>query len=490
MINTLSRRDFLRRTSAFSAAAALFPVTSLAGENDEGLNHPNLVFIFPDQFRRQAIGFMKEDPVITPRLDEFASQSLVLTDAVSSYPVCSPFRAQLFTGKYPVSNGVTTNCNSSQDVMLKKTQRCFSDILYDNGYCLGYLGKWHLDKPHEPYVGRRRGRIGTPGGGIVWDEFVPPERRHGFTFWHAYNCRDQHLNPRYWTTEAGRNEPTYFDEWSTKHEADVAIEFIHNPQGKYRNPNKPFAIFISPNPPHTPFEQVPKKYVDMYKGKTYKDLLNRPNVNIENPHPQAKRHVKNYFAAVTGTDEQFGRILDALKQQRLENNTIVVFTADHGEMMGSHNRMHKSVCYEESLGIPFIIRWPDKIPARRDNLLLSPADMMPSLLGLMELADHIPGDIEGGDYSAIILGKPGARPTSALYLNCSGQHGGHRGLRTHRYTFAINRRNDDTNEVLLFDNKKDPYQLENIAESSPEVVRRLTGELNQWLRKTKDSWKA
>jgi uncharacterized sulfatase len=463
------------------------PVLS-ATENVKNPRRPNLVFMFPDQFRRQAIGFMKADPVITPRLDEFASQSLVLTDAVSSYPVCSPFRAQLFTGKYPVSNGVTTNCNSSNDVMLKKSQRCLSDILHDNGYCLGYLGKWHLDKPHEPYVGRRRGRPGTPGGGIVWDEYIPPERRHGFTFWHAYNCRDQHLNPRYWTTEAGRNEPTYFAEWSTKHEADVAIEFIRNPRDKYRDPDKPFAIFISPNPPHTPFEQVPKKYVDMYKGKTYKDLLNRPNVDLNNPPQQAKQHVKNYFAAVTGTDEQFGRILDTLKQQKLEDNTIVVFTADHGEMMGSHNRMHKGVCYEESIGIPFIVRWPGKIPARRDNLLLGPADMMPSLLGLMGLADNIPIDVEGSDYSEIMFGRPGTRPTSILYLNCSGPRGGHRGLRTHRYTFAINHRNDETNEVLLFNNQKDPYQLKNIAESNSEVVQRLTGELKKWLRKTNDPW--
>ena len=490
MADTLSRRDFIKRTTAFSAAAALFYSASPAVENTESSRRPNLVFMFPDQFRRQAIGFMNEDPVITPRLDEFASQSLVLTDAVSSYPVCSPFRAQLFTGKYPVSNGVTTNCNSRNDVMLKRKQRCLSDILHDNGYCLGYLGKWHLDKPHEPYVGRRRGRPGGPGGGIVWDEFVPPERRHGFTFWHAYNCRDRHMNPRYWTTKAGRNEPTYFDDWSTKHEADVAIEFIRNPQGEYRDPNKPFAIFIAPNPPHTPFEQVPQRYVDMYEGKSCKDLLNRPNVDIENPHPKAKQHVKSYFAAVTGTDEQFGRILDTLKQQKLEENTIVVFTADHGEMMGSHNRMHKGVPYEESIGIPFIIRWPGKIPSRRDNLLLSPADIMPSLLGLMGLADYIPSDVEGSNYSAIMTGRKGARPTSALYLNCSVPRGGSRGLRTHRYTFAIKKRKDGEKEILLFDNKKDPYQLKNITESCPEVVRRLTSELNQWLRKTNDPWKA
>ena len=487
MTSILSRREFLRRTSAVSAAVALSGAGCLGVRKSKGPKLPNLVFMFPDQFRRQAIGCMNEDPVITPFLDRFAWQSMVLTDAVSSYPVCSPFRAQLFTGKYPISNGVTTNCNSGKDVMLKQNARCLSDILYDSGYSLGYLGKWHLDKPHEPYVGRRRGRKGM---GLVWDEFVPAQRRHGFTFWYAYNCRDQHLNPRYWTTDAKRNEPIYFNEWSTKHEADVAIEFIRNPQGKYREPDKPFALFVAPNPPHTPFDQVPQKYVDMYRGKNYKDLLNRPNVDLNNPHPQAKAHVQNYFAAVTGTDEQFGRILETLKEQGLENNTIVVFTSDHGEMMGSHNRMHKGVPYEESIGIPFIIRWPGKIPARRDDLLLTPADIMPSLLGLMKLADCIPRDVEGSDYSSIMLGRGGRRPTSALYLVCTGPRVGTRGLRTGRYTFTIRPDKDGKKEILLIDNQKDPYQLNNIAESNPKAVRKLTEELNRWLKKTNDPWKA
>jgi arylsulfatase A-like enzyme len=445
--------------------------------------------MFPDQFRRQAIGFMDADPVITPRLDKFAAESMVLTDAVSSYPVCSPFRAMLFTGQYPITNGVTTNCNSSRDVMLRRDQRCLTDVLQDSGYSTGYLGKWHLDKPHEPFVGRRRGRVGGPGGGIVWDEFVPPERRHGIGFWHAYNCRDQHMNPRYWLTDSERTEPKYFDKWSTEHEADVAIEFIRNPQGKHRDPDEPFALFIAPNPPHTPFDQVPKKYVDMYEGKTCRDLLNRPNVDLDNPHPQAKRHVKNYFAAVTGTDEQFGRILDALDEQGLSANTIVVFAADHGEMMGSHNRMHKSVVYEESTGIPFIIRWPGRIPARRDDLLLSPADIMPSLLGLMGLSARIPSGVEGRDYSEIMLGKGGKRPNSALYIRCSGPRGGARGVRTHRYTFAVTPKQEGGTETLLFDNKQDPYQLKNVAASRPEVVRRLSDELKKWLDRTDDPWK-
>jgi arylsulfatase A-like enzyme len=124
--------------------------------------------------------------------------------------------------------------------------------------------------------------------------------------------------------------------------------------------------------------------------------------------------------------------------------------------------MHKSVAYEESIGIPFIIRWPGKIPARRDNLLLTPSDMMPSLLGLMGLSDCLPNDIEGADYSSIMLGKKGKRPTSALYLNCSGQSGGKRGLRTDRYTFTITPNENGTKEILLFDNHQHrPNQSKN-----------------------------
>ena len=103
---------------------------------------PNLVFIFPDQFRSQALGFMQQDPVITPNLDRFASESLVLTHAVSNYPVCSPYRAMLLSGKYPFSNGVIGNCYSGtiqHGIELKASECCFSDVLHDVGYSQGYI---------------------------------------------------------------------------------------------------------------------------------------------------------------------------------------------------------------------------------------------------------------------------------------------------------------------------------------------------------------
>ena len=111
-------------------------------------NKPNLIYVMCDELRQQALGFMDKDPVYTPNLDAFAQEGLVLTDAVSNYPVCSPYRGMLFTGKYPFSTGIVANCNSNTvryGNYLKKNEICFSDILEDIGYYNGYIGKWQCD---------------------------------------------------------------------------------------------------------------------------------------------------------------------------------------------------------------------------------------------------------------------------------------------------------------------------------------------------------
>jgi hypothetical protein len=107
----------------------------------------------------------------------------------------------------------------------------------------------------------------------------------------------------------------------------------------------------------------------------------------------------------------------------------------------------------------------------------------------MGLSARIPSGVEGRDYSEIMLGKGGKRPNSALYIRCSGPRGGARGVRTHRYTFAVTPKQEGGTETLLFDNKQDPYQLKNVAASRPEVVRRLSDELKKWLDRTDDPWK-
>ena len=180
----MDRRDFLKAAgvSAMSVGLGGCLESSRRISDKEGKG-PNLVFVFPDQMRGQAMGFLNEEPVITPNLDKFAKESLVLPQTVSNYPVCSPFRAMLMTGKYPHATKVLNNCYSETtpyDCQLKTDERCWSDILKEKGYSLGYIGKWHLDSPYKPYIDCKNNK-----GKTAWNEWCPPGRRHGFDFWYA-----------------------------------------------------------------------------------------------------------------------------------------------------------------------------------------------------------------------------------------------------------------------------------------------------------------
>ena len=459
------------------------------------LHKPNLVFVFPDEFRAQSLGFLGQDPVVTPNLDRFAKESKVLTHAVSNYPVCSPFRAMLMTGMYPYSNSVVGNEYSGviqYGYELREEDRCFTDILSDAGYNIGYLGKWHLDLPKEediPFTeGWRDMEFGRQPS--FWDAYTPPgPRRHSIDFWHSYGCCDRHLEPHYWEGDAKIDDRIDVSQWSVEHETDVAVDYIHNTNGKYRDPEKPFALFVAHNPPHMPFDQVPEKYLKYYDEKTPDDLLGRPNIVKEGLGAGAWENVKNYYAAITGIDDQFGRILQSLEDEGLTENTIVIFTSDHGEMMGSQGLMYKVVWYDESLLIPFIIRWPGKIKAGQDDLLLGVPDIMPTLLQLMGIDEPLPEVVEGKDYSGAFLDKIIERPKSAFYLvpDLENPLHGNRGLRTHDYTFVI-QRDEKGKREFLYNDAEDPYQLKNAVGAEPEVIEQLREELHQWLIKTNDPW--
>ena len=467
---------------------------------------PNLVVVFPDQMRGQALGFLGEEPVQTPNLDGFAAQSFVLPQAVSNMPVCSPFRAMLMTGKYPQSNRVTGNCCTKyhrveQDCELQKSDRCWPDVLSDAGDSLGYIGKWHLDMPREPYVDCANNhsvcfdRTLHENRRVAWNEWCPPDRRHGFDFWYSYGTYDYHLTPLYWANETPRETPLRPKQWGPEHEADRAIEYLRNTDGKNRKEGAPFALVVSMNPPHMPYNAYPKHYLEAYADTPVEKLLPRANVDKTGESKMGKyalNNTKNYFAMITGVDDQFGRILAALREEGLAENTIVVFTSDHGNCVGIHGQISKNNHYEESVRVPFLVRWPGKIPPRRDDLLLSTPDLYPTLLGLMGFADAVPEVVEGIDHSKLFCTGEGARPTSQLYRK--GTYGdprfGQRGVRTHRYTLMIEKREGKPDRVFLHDNVSDPDQLKNIAAENPERVEQLVrDELLPWLEKTGDPWR-
>lgn len=490
-----SRRHFLQLTagSAITTLATSTDAKPACPAPARGAKRPNLLLVFPDEMRAHAQGFMGEDPVLTPRLNQFARESCVMQQAVANYPLCTPARGMLMTGQYPIRNGMTGNCHdygALVGVDLSRHALCWSDILKAQGYATGYIGKWHLDAPHSPYVES----YNNPVHGVKWNEWTPPERRHGFDFWYAYGTYDRHLTPMYWSNQTPREQPLHIQQWGPEHEADMAIRYLKNAGRQWRDPEQPFALVVSMNPPHSPYDQVPQKYLDLYSKHSAQELNRRPNVdwNKQFDAQLGPLHSASYFASVSGIDEQFGRILDALDQSGQRDNTLVVFFSDHGCCLGAHGEATKNNWYEESMRIPMMLRLPKVIAPHYDQALMSLPDLYPTVLALLGLEAHIPATVEGSNLAQRVKTGQGKTASSQLYLYIP--YGGHafgkRGVRTEEHTLVIDRRDKQTLRYTLHDNRRDPYQLTNIADSQPALIEHLVRqELQPWLELTGDPWR-
>ncbi|MGJ7030190.1 sulfatase family protein [Niabella hirudinis] len=452
---------------------------------------PNILIVITDQWRGQALGFEHKEPVKTPNLDAFSRQSFVATQMVANYPVCSPSRAMLFTGQYPLKNHVYSNVNSStapDNIQLKTDAVCWSDVLKANGYNNGYIGKWHLDSPHPPYI-----PTSNNIGKVAWNEWTPPDRRHGFDYWYAYGTYDEHLEPMYWTTDAPRDSFHYVKEWGPSHEVGKALEFLENRNGE-RDGKKPFSLVVSINPPHSNYTQVPREYYELYKNIPLESLLNDPDI------PPAgtemgdfyRKYIRYYYAAITGIDDQVGRLLKGLEKLKLSDNTIVVFVADHGNCLGKHDAESKNNIYEESLRIPFMIRWAGHIKPRYDSVFLgSMPDLYPSLLTLIGLQKDIPSAVDGKSYASYWLTGKGKMPSVQYILgtiNGRNPNSGFRGVRTADYKLAYVKAQGKI-VPYLFDLKKDPFELKNIYDEQSSLVSSMRQQLLDWLTQNKDPFK-
>lgn len=459
----------------------------------------NLLFVFADQWRRDAMGFAKKDPVKTPNMDEFAESSVFCTDAVSVFPLCSPHRASLLTGKNPLKTGVFTNCKTGLNMGLKTEEVCIGDVLKSCGYQTGYIGKWHLDEPEQNYSSN------PESGAQNWDAYTPPgPKRHGFDFWYSYGACDHHLHPHYWMDSSKQIQ---INEWSPKHETDIALEYMEKHSGE-----EPFALFISWNPPHSPYDQVPRKYLELYN----EELPLKENVDLTNIHHHTYEPVgyskeeliqvtKEYYAAVSGLDDQFGRLIKKLKEMGIYDDTVIILSADHGDMMGSHGLMAKHVWYEESIGIPLVVGGGGLKKGTCRTLIGSP-DFMPTILGLLELP--IPPTVEGIDCSQDIKGNPehkdhicflAACPGRDIFLKNFEEAGknpmdfGWRGVRTSEYVYIIDVGYQTTPKFIryLYNLEEDPLQM------IPEIIQNptehpvacdLENRLIEWMTEQKDGF--
>lgn len=493
-----------------ASMSALFAPTEIIAQN----NKPNLLYIFPDQYRLHALSIWSNpeyrnilnsvgDPVQTPNLDKLAKQGVIFTQVCSTHPVSSPHRAMLMTGMFPHDNGVEDlNCYKGRTQGVHDEIECLTDVIAKAGYETAYVGKTHWERT-EPLFDADGNYVGTqeaPGGNYVnpFDTYIPEGKgRHSNKFWFQ-DLRDDHFDTRTFSNQpelvGGKKDGDVYHprRFSPALEADVVIKYLKNEYGE-RDASKPFSMIWSINPPHNPYSKITDCDVNIF-NQFYRDLkdnevLLRKNVKVGEgtqfkDYKTLAQTAKVYFSLVTAVDAEIGRVLKTLDEKGLSDNTIVVFTSDHGEMMGSHGVGGKNYMSDESFLVPFIIRYPGNIKPQVSDLMFGSTDIMPTMLGMMGLHNMIPQTVAGTDYSkGIMTGdfKGCAKPLTQLYLRADCK-----GVRSDRYSYQVNQ----NGTYVLYDNKKDPYQLSSIKleDISKSEALLLKKELGKWLTKAHDNW--
>lgn len=421
---------------------------------------PNILYILVDQWRAQALGYAGDKNAITPNLDKLASESINLKNAISGTAVCTPHRASLMTGQYPLSNGMFMN-----DVLLDTNATTMAKVFSKAGYNTGFVGKWHID-------------------GHGRNSYIPPTRQQGFQYWKALECSHDYNNSAYYVGDSKKK--LTWDGYDVIAQTQDVIGYIK----KQASLTNPFLMFISIGSPHDPYQTAPEKYRKMYENHDFKINPNVPADKIE----KVKKDLLGYYSHITAIDECIGKMWQTLKDLGIDENTIIVFSSDHGDLLGAHGAWNKQQPYEESIRVPFLIHYPKVLgnAAKALPTLLNSPDIMPTLLGLSGM--EIPNSVEGIDFSGVIKGtkKDKVKQTLISCYQPFGQwdrkKGGkeYRGIVTNRYTYT----RDLNGPWLLFDNLKDPYQLNNLIGKSDysSVQSRLNNYLNKELKKRKDDF--
>ena len=452
----ITRREIVKGGAVASLSAALQVGCST------GPKKPNILYVFSDQWRASDHGYAGNADVQTPHIDRLASQSVNFTHAVSGIPVCCPHRASLLTGKYPLTHGLYLN-----DLSLAPEHRTVAHCLKDAGYATGWIGKWHIDG---------QGR----------ESFTPPERRQGFEYWRTLECTHDYNESRYY---GDAPEALYWQGYDAIEQTKDAQAYMT--RHAQSSSESPFALFLSWGPPHAPYHTAPERYRELFADQ---QLTLRANVPAEDQE-QALIDYRGYYAHMAALDDCLGDLLRTLEDTGLADNTIVVYTSDHGDMMHSRGAMKKQQPWDESLRVPFLLRWPQRLAnqPRKIDMPLDTPDIMPTLLGLVGAT--IPGEVEGIDRSGIIVGSAEPDEDHAALITCVAPFGQwdrskggkeYRGVRTTRYTYC----RDLAGPWLLYDNEADPFQLDNLVGQAAHAAlqERLDERLNALLLKTRDEF--
>ncbi|AQT68382.1 Arylsulfatase [Anaerohalosphaera lusitana] len=482
----LDRRSFLK-LSGFAAAAALSSPSSVFSAVN---TKPNLLIIHTDEhnFRtlgcyrktlsqKQAFVWGKNVAVETPHIDSLAENGTLCTSFYATTPVCSPSRSSFVSGRYPQNTPVVTN-----NIRMNDDIETFAATLQKHGYKTGYAGKWHLDGFGKPQWGPER-------------EFGFADNRYMFNRGHWKLLEDTPEGPRV-AARNNKGRPSYSvanatpENFTTDFLADKAIEFVT------ANRNEPFCYMVSIPDPHGP-NSVRPPYETMYQDLDFqppetskKSAEGLPSWG-KKARPIGPRGMAKYFGMVKCIDDNVGKMVDHLKKLDLLDNTIVVFTSDHGDLCGEHSRNNKGVPYEASAKIPFVISWPKKI--KKGNVInhaMSCVDFLPTVLSLMDVPTS--GKEDGRDASGLFTGTDGSYKDIAFIRGTGDRNGTEKGddkdnwfgVVTSRYKLIY----APEDKPWLFDLKKDPDELVNFYEEPAykDTRKELAKELIAYAKKHND----
>lgn len=446
---------------------------------------PNILFIMSDDHASHAISAYGSRLIKTPNIDRLATEGMLFENCFVTNSICTPSRAVILTGKYSHLNGVPVfnHIDSTQPMLPKYLQAA--------GYHTGMIGKWHLG-------GNRQDRP---------DEGKPA----GFDYWNILPGQGAYFDPVMIEMGERKKYPGYTTDIIT----DLALEFLEK-----RPADKPFFLMYHHKAPHRNWQpdekhrkqfenfEVPEPatFNDDYAGRS--DAPSQATMRIDrdltpndlkmNP-PEGltgqalkkwkyQRYMRDYLACVASVDDNVGRVLDWLDRTGLSKNTIVIYTSDQGFFLGEHNFFDKRFMYEETLRMPFLIRWPQRIkPGTRSEGMILNVDFAPLMLDAAGV--KVPSDMQGRSFLPLLEGRTPGDWRKAIYYRYyhPGHHNvaAHYGIRTERYKLIYFNK---LNQWEFYDLQTDPHEMKNLYNDpqQAQTIRRLKDELMKLKKELKD----
>ncbi|MBC8449996.1 MAG: sulfatase-like hydrolase/transferase [Chloroflexi bacterium] len=471
------------------------------------MTEPNILLIITDQQRTDTLGFMGRTPCQTPNIDRLAAEGVSFDHNMTTSPLCTPARASMFTGQYPHQVNMMRN-NISLRAAPTLTNR-----LKTRGYHTAYAGKWHLDAQVPPYLpkGASRGNKREPDepalpnwfdrhAGQETKEYSEWCKRNGLPDGWAFNdpaMRTQRTPsmsiPRTAVLDMEPNQT--IDGWITDHAVRLFEE---------RPRDRPFFLVCGYQGPHPPFK-IPEPYYSMYDPQdipeppNFRPSTHKPRANTTSFYHQLwldhgqeweawQKSIAVYWGFVTLIDDQIGRLLSVLEDEGMLDDTLIIFTSDHGEMLGQHGLWHKMVPYDEAIRVPLVMRYPRRIAAGvRSQAVTSVIDIAPTILSV--IGEQIPEEMVGKDLAPAF--EDGAEFQSdpfrfAEHKPLGEWHGAAewRLVTNNRFKYVWNQ--GDLDE--LYDLLADPYETLNLIDRAhmQPIIAEYGSQLRSWMEKTSD----